>query len=127
LRCAIALIWLHEGLWKKIVTGNAYELSIVRQFSATPEGARQLMNVIGAAETLLALGVLSGLFARPLAWFQIAILLAMNLTGIFFGGGTIREPVVLLIHNLPLLLCMAIIGLHGPGAFALNGKNRDVQ
>lgn len=74
---------------------------------------------IGFAETLLALAVASGAFCRPLAWFQIFILLAMNGIGILFGGGTIADPVGLLIHNLPLIACMALLGLRGPGAFAL--------
>src|SRR4028118_1369359 len=79
-RITIALIWLYEGLWQKIVAQDAHELSIVQQFSATLDGARQLMTWIGCAETLLALGVLSGLFARILSWFQIVVLVAMNLT-----------------------------------------------
>ena len=78
-RCAIALIWLYEGLWQKLIARNAHELAIVRQFTDTDNAALQLMSAIGTAETLLAVAILSGLFARPLAWFQIAILVVMNL------------------------------------------------
>jgi uncharacterized membrane protein YphA (DoxX/SURF4 family) len=119
-RLVITLIWLYEGLWQKIIVQDTHELSIVQQFAATPESARLLMAGIGGAETLLALGVLSGLLARPLACFQVFILVTMNLTGIFFGRGTIAAPVSLIIHNLPLLLCMAMVGIYGPGAFVLN-------
>lgn len=118
-RVIVALIWLYEGLWQKVIARDAHELSIVQQFAATPERARELMILIGCGETLLALGVLSGLFCRTLVGFQIFLLVTMNLTGIYFGGGTISNPAGLLIHNLPLLVCMTLIGCHGPGALAL--------
>lgn len=121
-RCTIALIWLYEGLWLKVIAQDAHELSIVRQFSNTPDGARLLMLGIGCAETLLALGVLSGWYWRALSWFQITILPVMNLVGIFFGGGTIAKPAGLIIHNLPLFLCMALIALYGPGSW-ISGAN----
>lgn len=117
-RLIVALVWLREGLWQKIIARDAHEFSIVQQFAASPERAQQFMLGIGAAETLLALAILSGLFCRPLAWFQIFILLLMNAVGILFGGGTIADPVGLLIHNLPLIACMALLSLRGPGAFA---------
>ena len=118
-RLVIASVWLHEGLWQKIIARDAHEFSIVQQFADSPERAQQLMLGIGIAETLLALAVLIGVFCRPLAWFQIFILLTMNLTGILFGGGTIADPIGLLIHNLPIVACMALLGLRGPGALDL--------
>jgi len=116
-RCAIALIWLYEGLWQKLIARDTYELSIVRQFTNSDDAALQLMSAIGTAETLLAVAILSGLFARPLAWFQISILIVMNLTGIFFGNNTIEQPIGLLIKNMPLLLCMGLVGLYGAGCW----------
>ena len=113
----LATIWLYEGFWLKIWRPDAHELTIVSAFAATPQGARLLMTLIGAAETVLALGILSGLFARFVSWFQVGILLLMNLTGILFGHGTIRDPSGLLIHNLPLFACMTLIALHGPGSW----------
>lgn len=129
-RLIVASVWFHEGLWQKIIARDAHEFSIVQQFAASPERAKQLMLGIGIAETILALAVLSGAFCRPLAWFQIFILLTMNLTGIFFGGGTIADPIGLLIHNLPLVTCMALLGLRGPGALAFkffDSQNFDSQ
>ncbi len=122
-RCAIALIWLYEGLWQKLIARDAYELSIVRQFTNSDDTALQMMSAIGTAETLLAVAILSGFFARPLAWFQISILVVMNLTGIFFGNNTIEQPIGLLIKNMPLLLCMGLIGLYGPGCWKIRARS----
>ena len=74
-------------------------------------------------ETLLALGVLSGLWWRPLAWFQLALLAAMNAIGILAGGGAIADPAGLILRNLPFAMCIILIGLYGPGAWALGGRS----
>lgn len=118
-RLIVALIWFYEGAWQKVIARDAHELSIVQSFATTPEAAHQLMLLIGAGETLLGLGVLSGLFPRFIACFQIILLLTMNGIGILFGGGKIANPVGLLIHNLPFLACIACLGLYGPGPFSL--------
>ena len=122
-RLVLAAIWLYEGFWLKIWRPDAHELAIVSSFAATPQGARQLMALIGAAETALAFGILSGLYWRLVSCFQIGILLVMNLTGILFGKGTIHDPAGLIIHNLPLFACMALVALHGPGSWRAPAPN----
>jgi uncharacterized membrane protein YphA (DoxX/SURF4 family) len=79
-----------------------------------------MLALIGCGETLLALGVLSGLFSRPLAWLQAALVVLMNTGGIVFAGGTaIEDPLGLVIHNLPFLACVALVGTYGPGPHTL--------
>ena len=111
LRVSVALVWLHEGLWMKVVHRDPHELSIVTAVG-TPFGLStvQFLAVIGIGEVLIAFAVLIGILRRPIAWLQIALILAMNLTAIFGGHGVISEPVGLLIHNLPLLLCIWLAG-----------------
>lgn len=125
-RLAIALVWLYEGLWLKLIERAPHELAVVEGvgglMSLTP---LQFLQLIGAGETLLALGVLSGLFWRPLAWFQLALLVAMNAIGILKGGNAISDPAGLLIRNLPFVLCIVIVGLYGPGAVALSFSRRE--
>ena len=114
-RIAIALVWLHEGLWMKILRQDPHEVSIVSAVGA-PLGmtAPQFLTVIGAGEIVIALAVLAGLFSRFVAGFQIGLLLAMNGTAILFGRGTIANPIGLLIHNLPLLVCIFLDGFCNP-------------
>lgn len=118
-RLVISLTWLYEGLWQKVIIQDAHELSIVSQFAAAPETAHGFMMLIGIGETLLAIGVLSGVLHRALAWLQIVLLVSMNGLGIIFGGGAIQHPVALIIHNLPLVACIVLVGWYGPGAYAL--------
>lgn len=125
LRLVVALLWLYEGLYLKVIAPSAHELQIVTEVvGGSGISPRAFMAVIGAGETLLALGVLSGLFFRPLAVFQIVLLLAMNGSGIAFGNGSITEPLSLLVHNLPFLACIALIGVYGPGAYSLTSSQR---
>lgn len=121
LRLIVALIWLHEGLWLKLITRAPHEVAVVEAVGKIgPFAPLQLLLLIGAGETLLAMGVLSGLFWRAVAWFQIVLLVTMNAIGIVSSGGTaIPDPLGLVIKNLPLLMCIALIGLYGPGAWAL--------
>ncbi len=120
LRIIVALVWLHEGLWQKLIVRAPHEVAVVESVGQIgPIAPLQLLWLIGAGETLLALGVLSGLFWRALSVFQIVLLVTMNTIGILSSGGTaIPDPVGLVIKNLPLLMCIALIGWYGPGAWA---------
>jgi uncharacterized membrane protein YphA (DoxX/SURF4 family) len=131
IRCIVALVWLYEGLWMKLAVRDPHELAIVAAVGG-PGGLTpsNFLTLIGVGETLLALGVLSGLLARPLAALQIFLLIAMNGIGIVWGGGNIAHPVGLLIKNLPFLTCIYLVGRFGPGSHgltALFARRRDVR
>lgn len=115
-RIAVAAVWIYEGLWLKLLRPAPHELAVVASFAAGPLSPRELLAVIGCGETLLGLGVLSGLFARLLAWFQGTLLVLMNGLGILFAGEAIADPFGLVIRNLPLLLCVVTLGVQAPHA-----------
>lgn len=118
-RLAMALVWLYNGLWLKVVLRDPHHRAIVASvFGTDGWGADLALYVIGGAETLLAVGVASGAAYRFVNGFQIAALLAMNALGIAFGGGGIAHPIGLLIQNLPLVCCAALVMIQGPGPFA---------
>lgn len=120
IRCVLALIWLYNGLWLKILDVDPHHLEIVQSvFSVSINQAANFLNLIGALETLLGIGIISGLFHRFVNYFQVFILLAMNTIGIVSGEGSISNPAGLLIMNLPTILCAIIIARLGPGAWAL--------
>jgi len=87
---------------------------VVRSMAVGGLSPAQVPFAIGCGETLLGLGVLSGWLWRPLAILQAALLVLMNGIGIAFAGPAIPNPVSLVIHNLPFLLCIAVLGFHGP-------------
>ena len=111
-----AAVWLYNGLWLKLLSPDAHHLEIVRAtggpFGWSPE---RFLRAIGAGETLLALAILSGVWPRFVNGSAVALLLAMNLVGIVQGGGTIHDPVGLLVGNGPLVLCGLLLAAHGPG------------
>jgi uncharacterized membrane protein YphA (DoxX/SURF4 family) len=113
-RIVIALTWFYQGIWLKVIARDPHHLEIVTRVGL-PKPALAL-TMIGIGEGLLGLAVLLGVFPRLIACFQIAIILAMNLTAILASGGAIHEPAGLLIGNAPLLLCMAMVGFNRPKA-----------
>jgi uncharacterized membrane protein YphA (DoxX/SURF4 family) len=114
IRLSVAAIWLYEGLWLKIVHPVPHELAVVESVAFGPLSPERLLALIGGGETLLGLGVLSGLYPRFLAWFQGSVLVLMNGIGIAFSHGAIADPVGLVLKNLPLLLCIIALGLYSP-------------
>jgi uncharacterized membrane protein YphA (DoxX/SURF4 family) len=125
IRVSVAMIWLYEGLWLKIIHPVPHELAVVEAVAFGPLSAERLLALIGGGETLLGLGVLSGLYPRFLAWFQGSVLVLMNGIGVAFSHGAIADPVGLLLKNLPLLLCIIVLGLYSsrePPWFPTKGK-----
>jgi uncharacterized membrane protein YphA (DoxX/SURF4 family) len=124
IRLAVAAVWIYEGLWLKVLRPSPHELAVVQSVAIGPLSLARFLLLLGAGETLLGLGVLSGLYCRPMAWFQGALLVLMNALGIAFGGGAIADPLGLVIHNLPFLLCIIVLGVHGPGSFSRQRAGR---
>ncbi len=118
IRIVLASIWLYNGLWLKVVALDSHHLDILRAVGHGTDPVF-LSRLIGSCETLLGCGILSGLFYRFVSYFQIGIILLMNVIGSLFGGGTIPHPFGLIISNLPTIMCALIVAQYGPGACAL--------
>ncbi|MDJ1497671.1 DoxX-like family protein [Cytophagaceae bacterium DM2B3-1] len=116
LRLVLCLNWLYEGLYLKLIKVDKHHLDVVKGLGEGILSAQQFLWIIGIGETLLAIGILSGLYYRFVSWFQIGLILLMNIIGILFSGA-IEAPLGLLITNLPLLCCAYIVGEYGPGKF----------
>jgi uncharacterized membrane protein YphA (DoxX/SURF4 family) len=114
LRGVLAVVWLYNGLWLKILAVDPHHAQIV----ASTLGHPAWLTAIGAGETLLALGILSGWLSRFVNGFQLFLLVAMNTAGILFSG-QIANPVGLVISNLPLAACAASLIIFGPGRWIL--------
>jgi uncharacterized membrane protein YphA (DoxX/SURF4 family) len=121
-RIALGAVWLYNGLWLKIITLDKHHLQIITSVCASSHGSVDpalLLRLIGSCETLLAVGIISGLFYKFVSYFQIFIILLMNLIGSISGGGAIAHPFGLIISNLPTIMCALVIARRGPGAWAL--------
>lgn len=114
LRGVLAVVWLYNGLWLKVLAVDPHHAQIV----ASTLGHPAWLAVIGAGETLLALGILSGWLSRFVNGVQLLLLVVMNTVGIFFSG-QIANPAGLVISNLPLAACATALLLFGPGRWIL--------
>ncbi|HEY9731309.1 MAG TPA: DoxX-like family protein [Drouetiella sp.] len=126
IRVVLASIWIYNGLWLKVILLDEHHLAILRSVGNGLD-AVVLCRAIGSCETLLACGILSGLFYRFVSYFQIGIILLMNVIGSLFGGGTIAHPFGLIISNLPTIMCALIVARYGPGDYAITLKKNDVS
>ncbi|MBX9689676.1 MAG: DoxX-like family protein [Candidatus Obscuribacterales bacterium] len=125
-RIALASVWLYNGLWLKLIVSDGQHLSIVQSvFTNASVDPLLVLKLIGSCETLLAIGIMSGLCYRFISIFQIVVIVSMNIAGILFGGGAIEHPVGLIVSNLPTIMCALAVAMHGPGWASLAWKKNE--
>jgi uncharacterized membrane protein YphA (DoxX/SURF4 family) len=117
-RAAVALVWLYNGLWCKLLAQCPHHREVV---AAVPVlwgmGAAVLLRSIGLVEVALAIWVLTGFRPRPAAAAQTALLILMNLGGLVWGRHAITDPVGLVVQNvafLALVWTVAICDANAP-------------
>jgi uncharacterized membrane protein YphA (DoxX/SURF4 family) len=108
LRLAVAMVWIYQGLWHKLIAVDARHLEIVASApSFLPP--RLALGLIGGMETLFAISILVRWRERLFAWLQIGVLVAMNAAGILFAGDQIPDIGGMLTMN--LIFSLTIWGL----------------
>ena len=79
IRASIALVWLYEGFWCKLLGGAPRHAEVI---AATPflgpAAAKAALITLGLAECGIAAWVLSGQRMRQAALVQTVLLVAMN-------------------------------------------------
>jgi uncharacterized membrane protein YphA (DoxX/SURF4 family) len=108
LRIAVALVWIYQGLWHKLLAVDAHHLEIVAAAPALLP-PRLALGLIGLAETIIAVSILCRWKQRIFAWLQIGMLVVMNAGGIIFAGDKIPDIGGMLTMN--FVFMMAIWGL----------------
>lgn len=103
-RGLLAGVWLHQGLWAKILRGDGSHEQIVRQMPGmTPASAHAVTVVIGAVETAMALWVVSGRRSRMCAAVQTALMAGFNTGALVFARDRVNAPRALLARNIGLV------------------------
>jgi uncharacterized membrane protein YphA (DoxX/SURF4 family) len=111
LRLAVAMVWIYQGLWHKLIAVDARHLEIVASApSFLPP--RLALGLIGAMETVFAISILTRWRERLFAWLQIGVLVAMNAAGIFFAGNQIPDIGGMLTMNLVFALTIWGLAYH---------------
>jgi uncharacterized membrane protein YphA (DoxX/SURF4 family) len=111
IRASIAAVWLYEGFWCKIVGRMPSQVEVV---SAVPRlGARfgpAFLKVLGVAEAVVALRVLSGIAPRLCAIVQVVLLAALNINGLLWARHIIHDPAGMIVKNIAFLVLVWISG-----------------
>ncbi len=104
-RAAIALVWLYQGFWCKLLGRAPHHREIV---ATTPflnsSRARQALVLLGVFECLLAAWVLSGIRPYEAALIETLLLVSMNTAALSWARRLIPDPVGMLLQNCVFLL-----------------------
>lgn len=113
-RIPVALVWLYEGLWSKVLNGHPEQLQIAQSFPGlSHSGAAAAVWLVGSVECLLALWVLWGVRPRQAALAQTVLLAAMNAAGLLWAAAEIPHPGQMLVMNLAFLTLAWLVAGHG--------------
>lgn len=109
IRLAIALVWLYQGLWCKVLGGVPRHQAVIAAvpFIGSEAGHRTLL-ALGLLECGIGLWVLSGRWMRQVAIVQTALLAAMNAGGLIWAAHLIPDPAGMVLQNFTFLLLIWI-------------------
>ncbi len=103
-RLSVALVWLYQGLWCKLLGRCPGHQAIVQAVPGLTGGAGTIVLLgLGTIEVGLALWVLSGWRPRWAAMAQTLLLVGMNGGGLLWGHGHIADPGAMITQNLAFL------------------------
>jgi hypothetical protein len=109
IRLSIALVWLYQGLWCKVLGGVPRQEAVISTVRFL--GAREVrvaLITLGLVECGLALWVLSGQRMRQAAIVQTALLVAMNSGGLIWAWHLIPDAVGMILQNFAFLVLVWI-------------------
>ena len=110
IRLSIALVWLYEGLWCKVLGGVPRHAAVI---SSVPfigsAGSRIALVTLGLVESGIAAWVLSGRRVRQAAIVQTVLLVAMNAGGLIWAWHLIPDPPGMILQNFAFLMLIWVV------------------
>jgi len=120
IRLSIALVWLYEGLWCKVLGGVPSHAAVISSVPFIgPAGSRVVLITLGLVECGIATWVLSGLRMRQAAIVQTGLLVAMNAGALIWAWRLIPDPPGMILQNFAFLMLIWVATedrLHGAHA-----------
>lgn len=113
-RCAIAAVWVYEGLWCKVLGRTPHQRAIVEAvpFLGSSRGPA-FLRVLGVVECGLAAWVLSGWEPFWAAAVQTALLVGMNANGLLFARRLIHDPAEMVVKNFVFVVLIWVAAAQG--------------
>jgi uncharacterized membrane protein YphA (DoxX/SURF4 family) len=105
IRVAIALVWVYQGLWCKVLGGIPRHLDVISAVPFIgPAAGHITLIALGLLESGIAVWVLWGRWMRYAAVVQTLLLAAMNTGGLIWAARLIPDPVGMILQNFTFLL-----------------------
>jgi uncharacterized membrane protein YphA (DoxX/SURF4 family) len=105
IRLSIALVWLYEGLWCKVLGGVPHHAAVIESVPFIGSAAGHIALIaLGLLECGIGLWVLYGRWMRQAAIVQTALLIAMNTGGLIWAWHFIPDPVGMVLQNFAFVL-----------------------
>jgi hypothetical protein len=107
IRVAIALVWLYEGLWCKLLGRAPHQEGIVDAVPGLHDGyAHAFLLSLGFVECVLGVWVLVGWQPVWAALAQTALLVGMNTGGVLWARKIIQDPPGMVLKNFVFVMLM---------------------
>ncbi len=103
LRLGLGFMWLFEGLVPKWIVPSPAEIEMVARTALVPYHIPLFLRFLGGAEAMLGLFILTGLWVRGLAVFQVGLLTAFTAIIGWTSPASLWDPLGTLSMNLGLM------------------------
>ena len=111
IRASIALVWLYEGLWCKVLGRVHSQVEVVTAVPRLgPRFGPMFLKVLGVVEVTLAVWVMVGVAPGTCALAQTALLIVLNANGLAWARHIIHEPIGMVVKNIAFLLLVWVAG-----------------
>lgn len=111
MRVTIAAVWLHEGLWCKVLGMMPSQLAIVTELPGfSRERAVVVWKSVGAVEIFLGIWVLTGVHPGWCALGEVMLLAMMNSSALLWARQVVFDPMGMVLKNLTFLMLVWVCG-----------------
>jgi uncharacterized membrane protein YphA (DoxX/SURF4 family) len=102
---AVALVWLYEGLWCKLLGREPHQRNVVEAVPKLgPKIGAAFLKVLGVVEVAMGIWVLTGISPVLCAAAQTALLVTLNANGILWARHIIHDPAGMVVKNFSFLV-----------------------
>ncbi len=116
-RCAVAAVWLYEGLWCKVLGRERRQVDVVEAVPVLgPRIGRHFLLALGVVETALSVWVLAGVTPGLCAIVQTILLVTLNANGLLWARHIIHDPGGMVVKNASFLLLAWVAAAMSGGA-----------
>lgn len=105
IHAAVAAVWLYEGLWCKLLSGEPRQARVVAAVPKYgPVAGAVFLKVLGVVEIMIALWALGDAAPLYCAVSQTALLIALNICGLIWARHIIHDPAGMVVKNAAFLV-----------------------